>query len=118
MTHPRQTTLGEINPMSEIINVIWALLLVLSVIGGLAYLAKKSGYLPGSSLLPGRQARLAILENKALDARHRVVIVSKDGEEYFLALGPGVITLLDSPEKKESFKQTLNHTDMTGNTDV
>lgn len=104
--------------MAEMINVIWALLLVLSVIGGFAYLAKKSGYLPGSSLLPGKQPRLAIIESKALDARHRVVIVSKDGEEYFLALGPGVITLVDSPEKKTTFKQSLDHADMTGNTDV
>ena len=104
--------------MAEIINVIWALLLVLSVIGGFAYLAKRSGYLPGSSLMPGKQPRLAILESKALDARHRLVIVSKDGEEYFLALGPGVITLLDNHEKKDTFKQSLDHADMTGNTDV
>ncbi len=103
--------------MAEIINVIWALVLVLSVIGAFAWLAKKSGYLPGSSLLPGKQSRLAIIESKALDARHRVVIVSKDGEEYFLALGPGVITLLDSHEKKDTFKQNLDHANRAGNTD-
>ena len=97
--------------MADIINVIWALFIVLSVIGALAYLAKRSGYMPGSSLMPGKQPRLAILESKALDARHRLVIASKDGKEYLLALGPGVITLLDSDEKSENFKELLSQED-------
>ena len=104
--------------MADILNVIWALFLVLSVIGALAFLAKKSGYLPGSSLLPGKQARLAIIESKALDARHRLVIASKDGNEYLLALGPGVITLLDSQNKPSKFKDELKQSDATGNDNV
>lgn len=105
-------------PMADIMNVMWALFIVLSVIGAFAYLAKKSGYMPGSHLLPGKKPRLAILESKALDARHRLIIASKDDKEYFLALGPGVITLLDSQEKEEAFKDMLQQADTIGNSDV
>ena len=100
--------------MAEFINVMWALFIVLSVIGALAYFAKRSGYLPGSSLLPGKQPRLSIIESRALDARHRLVIASKDDKEYLLALGPGVITLLDSQEKIENFKDMISEKDSSG----
>lgn len=95
--------------MTEIINVMWALFIVLSIIGALAYFAKKSGFMPGSSLISSKQPRLKIIESKSLDARHRLVIATKDDKEYFLALGPGVITLLDSQGTVDSFKELLEN---------
>ena len=104
--------------MAEIINVIWALLIVVSAIGGLAYLVKKSGFIPGATLLAKNKQRLTIIESKALDTRHRLIIAKKDNKEYLLALGPGVITLLDSDEKERRFKDMLDQNDTTGNSDA
>lgn len=94
--------------MAEIINVMWALMVVLSIIGVIAYLAKRSGYMPGSSIMAGNKSRLNIIESKSLDARHRLILVSKDDKEYLLALGPGVITLVDNHGKSDTFQDIFN----------
>jgi len=72
--------------MSDYLRTVTALVLVLGLILGLLWLLRRIG-VPG--MVPTRQAnrRLSVVESLALDARHRLVLVRRDGREHLLLLG-------------------------------
>ena len=74
----------------EWIRYISALLFVLGLIGGCAFLLRRYGAGGGfSRQRKGRPfRRLRIIENLSLDPRRRVVLIEKDSTEYLLLLGP------------------------------
>ena len=74
----------------EWIRYISALLFVLGLIGGCAFLLRRYGIGGGfSRQRKGRPfRRLRIVENLSLDPRRRVVLIEKDSTEYLLLLGP------------------------------
>ena len=74
----------------EWIRYISALLFVLGLIGGCAFLLRRYGIGGGfSRQRKGRPfRRLRIIENLSLDPRRRVVLIEKDSTEYLLLLGP------------------------------
>lgn len=65
---------------------VLALAFVLALIGVMAWLARRFG-LGQPTRLPGSPRRLKIVESLALDARRRLVLVSRDGTEHLLLLG-------------------------------
>lgn len=73
----------------EYLKFLSALLFVLALIVGCAWLLKRSGVIPAA--LMGRRAdgkrRLDIVEVLPLDARRRLVLVRRDEAEHLLLLG-------------------------------
>jgi len=65
-----------------------AFVLVLALIGGVAWLVRRfgSGAL-GASAGRGRQARLGVIEATAVDSRRRLVLVRRDNVEHLIMLG-------------------------------
>ncbi|PWE17545.1 hypothetical protein DDZ18_07695 [Marinicauda salina] len=77
---------------------IAALVLVLGLLAGFAYILRRGwaqGFLPG---LPGAHAerRMRIVESLVIDPRRRVAIVEVDDVEHVLLLGAANETLLDA----------------------
>ncbi|MDC7785520.1 hypothetical protein J2S22_000216 [Rhodoplanes tepidamans] len=65
-----------------------AFVIVLALIGGVAWLVRRfgSGGL-GSASARGRQARLGVIEATAVDSRRRLVLVRRDNVEHLIMLG-------------------------------
>ncbi|WP_245431074.1 flagellar biosynthetic protein FliO, partial [Rhodoplanes roseus] len=65
-----------------------AFVIVLALIGGVAWLVRRfgSGGL-GSAAARGRQARLGVIEATAVDSRRRLVLVRRDNVEHLIMLG-------------------------------
>ncbi len=64
-----------------------ALLLVLALIGGIAFLVRRTGLTPRLAGGRGGKRRLSLVEVTPLDARRRLVLVRRDGVEHLLLLG-------------------------------
>lgn len=64
-----------------------ALGLVLSLIGGFAFLASKLN-LVSNLTRKSQDRRLALVESLVIDAKHRMVIVRSDERDHVLLLGP------------------------------
>jgi flagellar protein FliO/FliZ len=71
-----------------------ALGFVLALIGILALLAQRLGL--GHAPRRGGQRRLAVSEIAALDARHKLVLVRRDGVEHLIVLGPGAPAVVEA----------------------
>lgn len=72
-----------------------ALLLVLALIGALAWLARRFGFggqLAGSG---GKSARLSVVEVKILDSRRKLVLLRCDAREHLVLLGPNQDLLVE-----------------------
>jgi flagellar protein FliO/FliZ len=66
------------------VRTVFALLLVLGLIAGAAYGARRLGMLQGPA--PGAKRRMNVVESLFLDARRRVVIVRVDEEDHVILL--------------------------------
>jgi flagellar protein FliO/FliZ len=77
------------------LRFLLALLLVLAIIAGLTWLARRFGL--GGSLTPnaGKSPRLSIVEVKTLDPRRKLVLLRRDDREYLVLLGVGQDVLLE-----------------------
>lgn len=64
----------------------FALVFVLSLIGGATIVARRLGY--GHAARGPRSRRLALVEVLSLDARRRLVLVRRDQVEHLLLIGP------------------------------
>jgi flagellar protein FliO/FliZ len=65
-----------------------ALLLVLGLIGGLTWAARRFGF--GGQLTPnaGKSRRLSVVEVRTLDSRRKLVLLRRDGIDHLVLLGP------------------------------
>lgn len=68
------------------VRTVFALLLVLGLIAGAAYGARRLGMLQG--VAPSGKRRMNVVESLFLDARRRVVIVRVDEEDHIILLSP------------------------------
>ncbi len=70
------------------IRFMFALILVLALIGGLTWAARRFGF--GGQLTPnaGKSPRLAVVEVRTLDSRRKLVLLRRDGCEHLVLLGP------------------------------
>lgn len=81
--------------LPEIVRLLLALAIVISLMGGLAYILKKLG-LSGAEPVTQKNKRLRLLESLPLDTRHRLVIVECDKTQHLLLLGAQQDTLIQS----------------------
>lgn len=81
----------------EYAKFLSALFFVLALIVGFAWLARRSGIIPTGLLKrpTGGQRRLAVSEVLTLDSKHRLVLVSRDGTEHLIILGPQSETVIE-----------------------
>lgn len=77
------------------LRFLLALLLVLAIIAGLTWVARRFGL--GGQLIPnaGKSPRLSIVEVKTLDPRRKLVLLRRDDREYLVLLGVGQDVLLE-----------------------
>jgi flagellar protein FliO/FliZ len=72
---------------SGYISYVLALVLVLGLIAGLAWLVRRFGLAGPLATPAGRTRRLQLVEVLTLDARRRLVLVRRDETEHLLLLG-------------------------------
>lgn len=75
------------------ITAVLVLVLVIGLILGLAALLKRFGLADARAI--GRRARLATVESKSLDGRHRIVLVRRDDVEHLLLVGPNTSQVIE-----------------------
>jgi flagellar protein FliO/FliZ len=70
------------------IRFMLALLLVLGLIGGLAWAMRRFGF--GGQLTPnaGKSPRLSVVEVRTLDSRRKLVLLRRDSIDHLVLLGP------------------------------
>lgn len=73
-----------------------ALVLVLVLIGGCAWVARRLGFGGALSVTRGATARLAVVEVKVLDPRRKLVLLRHDAREHLVLLGPNQDLLIES----------------------
>ena len=87
-------------PLDTYFRFLLALVFVLALIGGCAWLAKRFGFgirTGGNALgIRGRKARLGIVEVQSLDARRKLVLVRRDDVEHLIVLGASGETVVET----------------------
>ncbi|MCB1682486.1 MAG: flagellar biosynthetic protein FliO [Rhodospirillales bacterium] len=80
----------------ELFNIgrmLAALVFVLALMGGLAFVLKKLGLSGPPGTLAGKK-RLKVIESLPLDMRRRLVLIQCDDEQHLVILGPAGETLI------------------------
>lgn len=79
------------------LNFLLALIFVIGLIGVTAWAYRR--FVMGRGFAPrfgtGRNARLEVVEVRALDPRRRLVLIRRDGTEHLLLLGPNSETVVE-----------------------
>jgi flagellar protein FliO/FliZ len=75
------------------LRFFFALLLVLGLIMGLAWILRRIGYGAGGGL--ARHRRLRMVESALVDGRHRVVLVRRDDVEHLVLVGPNTSQVIE-----------------------
>ena len=78
------------------VRFLAALVLVLVLIGGCAWVARRLGFGGALSVTKGTAARLGVVEVKVLDSRRKLVLLRRDAREYLVLLGPNQDLLIES----------------------
>jgi len=73
--------------MASYARFVLALLVVLGLIAALAWFVRRYGPAGIAMRVTGHTKRLAIVEIAPVDARRRLVLVSRDGVEHLLLIG-------------------------------
>jgi flagellar protein FliO/FliZ len=83
----------------DYIKFLAALILVLGLMGGLALILKKFN-VGGAGIVPADKRRLKVIEALSLDPRRKAVLLSRDGVEHLVILGPTGETVVETNIKK------------------
>lgn len=81
---------------SDYLRFVIALAFVLGLIGLLAWAARRSGIVARPTVAGGTQ-RLAVLEVRPVDAKHRLVLIRRDDTEHLIMLGANSDLLIEGP---------------------
>lgn len=80
--------------VTSYLQFVLALVFVLALIGAAAMLARRFGL--GHAARPaGRNRRLCIVESLPLDAKHRLILLRRDGVEHLIVLGAASGTVVE-----------------------
>ena len=79
----------------ELLRMLAALVFVLALMGGLAFLLRRLG-LAGPVMASGKAARLNVVESLPLDGRRRLVMIRRDDKEHLVILGPNSETVIET----------------------
>lgn len=84
----------------DIANALFSLLIVLGMIGAIAWLIRRWGGLTGLAgrTLSKSTRRLTVSESISVGARHRLVLLRRDDKEYLVLLGPNGDLVIDKEE--------------------
>jgi flagellar protein FliO/FliZ len=85
------------------IRALLSLVLVLGLIAGAGYLARRFGVAGGLNLRRNARRRLSLVEQMQIDNRRRLVLVKKDDTEFLLLVGGGADLQLDKSPAPEPF---------------
>ena len=77
----------------DIVRYFGALALVLALVGAAALVVRRYG-LPG--VVGGKGRRIAVVESAMLGKNHRLMLVTCDGQQHLLAVGPQNTTVVTS----------------------
>jgi len=77
----------------QYLRLIAALLFVLGLMGGLAYVLKRLG-VSGPHIPEKKHKRLKVIEAASVDARRRLVLLQCDDRQHLVLLGPNSETVL------------------------
>lgn len=72
---------------SSYLRFVLALLVVLGLIGGFAWIARRWGFGGVRTSKRERSERLEVVEALSIDARRRLVLIRRDDREHLLLLG-------------------------------
>ena len=81
--------------LPEVLRIVFALIFVLALMGGLALLLKRLGLSTGTTQNTAKR-RLRIIEALPIDHRRRAVILECDDKQHLVILGTNGETLVDS----------------------
>lgn len=84
--------------LAEYAKFIAVLAFVIALIGGFAWLVKRTGMLPSGMIKrkSGGEARLKVKEVLPLDARRRLVLIQRDDVEHLLLVGSDGESVVES----------------------
>lgn len=85
----------------SIVNMLFGLAIVVSLIYGLSWVLKKYSRLPGTN-----QVDMKILGGVSLGTRERAVLIQVEGHKILLGVAPGRVNLLHQFDNK-AFEQEL-----------
>ncbi len=85
------------------LRALLSLVLVLGLIAGAGYLARRFGVAGGLTLKRASRRRLGLVETLQIDNRRRVVLVRKDDTEYLLLVGGSSDLHIDKTPAPEAF---------------
>lgn len=80
-----------------------ALIFVLSLMGGLSFILKRTGWGQGEMISPKlskTKKRLKIVEILPLDLKRKAVILERDNTQHLVILGPSGETVVETNIKK------------------
>ncbi len=77
------------------VKFMLALVLVLGLIMGLAWLLKRLGLGDGARGPLARRRRLRTVESTMLDARHKAVLIRRDDVEHLVLVGPNTSQVIE-----------------------
>ena len=80
----------------QFLRLIFALVFVLGLMGGLAFLLKKLGLAAQTPSVRGDKKRLRMVESLPLDARRRLVLLECDEKQHLVILGATGETVIAS----------------------
>ncbi len=102
--------------LTEILQALASLLIVLGLLGLFAYGVKRYGLLPGQGRVKIGKKQLDVIESKMLDGRNRLVIIGWRGKQYLLGTNPGGIRLIasdseDAEHTSDEFNKLVSDND-------
>lgn len=80
---------------SEIFRFVAALAFIIGLIGLCAMVAKRFGLAPGVTSA-GANRRVGIVEVRPVDAKHRLLLIRRDGKEHLILMGGEHPLLIES----------------------
>lgn len=84
----------------DFLRLLLSLVVVLGLMGGLAFLIKKLGLAGAQPLQKSGKKNLEVVETLPLDARRRAVILRNKDKEHLVILGASSETLIETRDAK------------------
>jgi len=82
--------------MGNYAQALFALVIVILLILVVAGVLRRFGPMAQGGIRAGRTRRLQVVESTLIDAKHRLVLIEKDGREHLLLLGNSSTLLVES----------------------
>lgn len=93
--------------IEDYIKFLAALIFVLSLMGGLAFVLKKLG-LSQKALGGGKNKRLKISEVLPIDARRKLVLIRQDDKEHLVLLGSSSDTVIKTDINPAAYEEAIS----------